>query len=277
MTAALSLLVIIAISMLVTKVATVALVHTGMAREAARFQARSALTGVGFSTKESELVVRHPVRRRVIMWLMLFGNVGVVSAVSSLVLSFAGDHTTSPIGRLAALLIGVGALAALAWSPPVDRALSRIIGIALRRWTRLDTRDYASLLHLAGDYSVKELEVEEGDWVVDRQLGALRLADEGIVVLGIQRSTGAWVGTPRRETCVRAGDVLVLYGRERALAQLDRRRDGSWGDREHSAAVHEVEEVRRREEEQDRMLDEEARHVGVHPTPTAARDATAPP
>jgi len=34
--------------------------------EAAHFQARSALTGVGFTTSESELIVGHPARRRIV-------------------------------------------------------------------------------------------------------------------------------------------------------------------------------------------------------------------
>lgn len=278
MAAALSLLVVVGITMLVTKVATVALEHTGMAREAARFQARSALTGVGFPTTEAGEVVRHPVRRRIVMALMLFGNVGVVSVVSTLVLSFAGEHTVSLVGRAGSIVIGLGALAALAWSPPVDRALSRLIGLALRRWTRLERRDYASLLHLAGDYSVKELEVEEGDWVVDRPLGVLRLSDEGVVVLGIERSTGAWVGAPRRDTIVRAGDVLVLYGRERTMAQLDRRRDGSFGDLEHRAAVEELRLVRQREEELEQSLEEALFRPPGERRPRGAADAaTAPP
>lgn len=276
MAAALSLLVVIAVTMLVTKIATVALEHTGMAREAARFQARSALTGVGFPTAEAGEVTRHPVRRRIIMALMLFGNVGVVSVVSTLVLSFVGQHTAPLASRAASILLGVLVLGALGMSPHVDRALSRVIGLALRRWTALERRDYASLLHLAGDYSVKELEVEEGDWVVDRPLGVLRLADEGVIVLGIERSTGAWVGAPRRDTVVRAGDVLVLYGRERGLAQLDRRRDGSFGDLEHRAAVEELRLVRQREQELEAQLEEAFLH-GVAPRRPSTADATAPP
>lgn len=54
MTAVLTLLVVILESMVITRIATIALMATGMTRESARFQARSALTGVGFTTSESE-------------------------------------------------------------------------------------------------------------------------------------------------------------------------------------------------------------------------------
>lgn len=54
MTAVLTLLVVILESMVITRIATIALMATGLTRESARFQARSALTGVDFTTSESE-------------------------------------------------------------------------------------------------------------------------------------------------------------------------------------------------------------------------------
>jgi len=88
MAALLSFLIVLVISILVTKIATLALVHTGLSDQTARFQARSAFSGVGFTTSEAEQVVNHPVRRKVLMALMLLGNAGMVSAVSSLILTF---------------------------------------------------------------------------------------------------------------------------------------------------------------------------------------------
>jgi len=96
----LSLLVIITLSILITRLATLALAHTGLSREAARFQARSAFTGVGFTTTESEKVVNHPVRRRILLLLMLLGNAGIVSAITSLLLGFmdSGDMKIGIVG-----------------------------------------------------------------------------------------------------------------------------------------------------------------------------------
>src|SRR6056297_2200984 len=83
-----SLIVILTLSVLITKIATEALVHTGLSKQAAKFQARSAFTGVGFTTGEAENVVNHPVRRKIILSLMLIGNVGIISAIASLMLTF---------------------------------------------------------------------------------------------------------------------------------------------------------------------------------------------
>ena len=104
--AVVSLMVVLSFSLLVTRVATVALVHTGLSREAARFQARSAFTGVGYTTRESETIVDHPVRRRIVMWLMLIGNIGIVTAISSLLLSvFEMERSGGVPPELIALLV----------------------------------------------------------------------------------------------------------------------------------------------------------------------------
>ena len=63
----------------------------------------------------------------------------------------------------------------------------------------LEARDYARLLDLRGDYGVAELKVRDHDWVADRPLGKLRLRDEGVVVLGIQRCE-CYIGLPGPDT-----------------------------------------------------------------------------
>ena len=88
-----TLLLVLYVSLFVTRISTIALVHTGMSREAARLQARSALTGTGFTTAESELMVNHPVRRRILMLLMLAGSVGIVATMSTVILGFVKTDT----------------------------------------------------------------------------------------------------------------------------------------------------------------------------------------
>jgi Trk-type K+ transport system membrane component len=77
------LVVSLTLALTITRVGTVALVLTGMSHDAAHFQARSAFYGVGFTTKESETVVNHPVRRRIVTLLMLLGNVGIATVVAA--------------------------------------------------------------------------------------------------------------------------------------------------------------------------------------------------
>jgi K+/H+ antiporter YhaU regulatory subunit KhtT len=239
--------VVLVASLLIVRVGAVALTLTGMAREAARFQARSAFFGVGFTTSEAESVVGHPVRRRIINWLILLGNAGVISVLGSLVISFGGESRDT-LKRAAVLLAGLVVLGVIAASRPVDRALTRMIRRALSRWTDLDVRDYSAVLELEGGYEVAELLVEESDWIAGRRLDEVTLRDEGVVVLGVHRPDGGYIGAPDGDTVIRAGDVLTLYGRTGRVAELDRRARGSAGDAAHAAAVGEQERVEAEED-----------------------------
>lgn len=248
MAAIVSVLAIVVLSLLITRFATLTLEVTGMSRDSARFQARSALTGTGFTTSEAEAVVRHPVRRRVVMRLMLIGNAGIVTAVASLILSFKGGSAGSQLIRAGIL---VGGLALLWWLSRldwVDRHLTSLIARFLRS-RGLEARDYARLLDLSGDYGVAELHVQPGDWVADRWLSELRLRDEGVDVLGIRRGN-CYIGVPGPETAIRAGDTLVLYGRSERVCELDDRRRGAGGDERHAEARAEQARVAREEEEE---------------------------
>jgi K+/H+ antiporter YhaU regulatory subunit KhtT len=235
------------VSLLIARVGAVALSVTGMSRESSRFQARSAFFGVGFTTAEAESVVAHPVRRRIVGWLILLGNAGVISILGSLVITFGGERTT--LGHVAVLLGGLLAIAVLASSRPVDRVLTRVIRRLLTRFTDLEVRDFEAVLELEGGYAVAELLVEPQDWIAGRRLGAVTLRDEGVVVLGVHRDGGAYIGAPDGDTVIVPGDVLTLYGREDRVAELDRRVRGDAGDRAHAAAVDEQEAVEAREDE----------------------------
>jgi len=256
MGAIVSLLVVLIVSMIVVRVASTALSMTGLSQELARFQARSAFTGAGFTTNESEKVVHHPVRRRIIMLLMLLGNVGIVSAISSLVISFVpNEETTSWTEtlwfRLGTLAVGLGALWTLAGSAWVDRRVSIIIGWALKRWTSLELRDYASVLHLSKGYMVSEFSVRESDWLAGGQLQNLNLASEGVLVLGIEKPDGTYLGAPRGPTTIEAGDTLFLYARRESLEALDRRRAGHEGNWEHHRAIDRQRQVEAEEREEE--------------------------
>ncbi|QDU62011.1 TrkA-C domain protein [Planctomycetes bacterium Pan216] len=251
-----SLLLTIVVSLIVVRVATHALVLTGLSQQLARFQARSAFTGAGFTTSESEKVAKHPVRRRIIMLLMLLGNAGIVTAVSSLMLSFVetGEGVTGTLTfRILAMVVGVTILWLIARSPWIDRRTTETIEWALKRWTDLEVRDYSSLLHLSRGYAVVEFSVEEGDWLARRRLKELKLPDEGVVVLGIQRSSDEYVGAPLGRTELVPGDVLILYGPKEILENLDRRRQGSAGNWDHHKAVD-----KQREKEAEESLMHEA-------------------
>lgn len=239
-----SLLVALTLSLIVTRVAAMALMFTGLSRESARFQARSAFTGVGFTTTEAEQIVNHPVRRRIVMLLMLLGNVGVATVAGTVMVSFLRTEAASwrqQLVMLLSLTIGLLLLWLVSRSRWIERRTNHLIALALRRFSDLDVRDYVALLELSRGYVVTEMVVEPGDWLEGRQLAALRLSDEGILVLSIRRADDSFIGTPRGIDSVHRGDVLILYGDVEDIEKLDRRRAGVRGDQEHRRSVAEQE------------------------------------
>lgn len=251
-----SLLIVVALSMLVTRVASIALTHTGLSRESARFQARSALTGSGFTTHESEKVVNHPVRRRIVMMLMLVGNAGIVTGMASLLLTFLHQSDQSwlsfgiKIVLLVASLLVLWLVASSAW---VDRHLSTLIERGLKRYTRLNVRDYESLMQLAGDYRLVELGVTERDWIAGKRLEQADIHGEGLLVLAVNHANGDFIGVPHGDTRIEAGDTLIVYGHLDAIEALDRRRSSQLAEQSHREAT--LRHERRSRQSTDRSRD----------------------
>ena len=108
----LALVIIVLIALLVVKLGASALELTGISRSVAGFQAASAFFGVGFTTSEAELVVKHPVRRKIILHLIVAGNIGLTSALATLLVTFMGSDERG-LGITFAWL-GVSALGILA-------------------------------------------------------------------------------------------------------------------------------------------------------------------
>jgi MFS family permease len=245
MIAILSLLIIVTLSLLITRIAAMVLMLTGMSSESARFQARSAFTGSGFTTGESEAVVNHPVRRRIIMLLMLLGNIGIATVIATAVLSFINTGKSEQWWWYLLILVGgVIVLVSLSISRRVEYHLNRLIAFCLKKWTKLDVTDYVSVLQLQNGYAVTEMKIDPGDWLDGKTLIEAALPREGVLVLGIERSDGSYIGTPRASDQIYAGNTLILYGLSRRIAELDQRRAGSSGEQAHNEAVIEHQQER---------------------------------
>ena len=234
-----TLIIIFTLSLLITRIASEILVHTGLSKDAAKFQARSAYTGVGYTTKEAEKIVNHPLRRKVIMTLMLIGNVGIISAIASPLLTFinTGGDIHSDVIRLLIPVISMGVLWAIPKSRWFERRLVRAINNALGKFTSLNVHDYVELLNLIREYEITVIKVTEGDWMEKRKVRSLNLHEEGIKLTGIRRNEGTYPGTPSDETRIMTYDQLILYGREKTLKNPGKRKQDIRGGKDHIDAV----------------------------------------
>jgi len=251
MIALISLLTIIILSIVVVRIGAVALELTGLSPEVASFQAQSAFSGVGFTTQESEAIVNHPVRRRIIRILILLGGAGITSSVATLVLTFVGQSGRSILIRGAILSIGLLGIFVFARSKYIYNLMRKLITKALDRWTKLRIYDYEQMLGLSKGFVISRIIVKEESWLSEKRLSDLKL--EGALILAIYRKVNGeekYIGAPKGDTVIKPGDVLICYARQEVSKALSQRCKGEKGDIEHKAGVEEEERLARLREAQ---------------------------
>jgi len=218
-----ALLAIVLVSLLVVRLGTNALVLTGMAQPAAVFQSASAFFGVGFTTQEAEMVVNHPVRRRVVLHLIVAGNIGLTSAMATLIVTFvaSGDqpviHTATLVG---VLILGIVTVALLLNIPIVKKPLDAAMRYTIEKVGAVRPIDYEMLLRLREGFCVSDVEIFAGHPLAGKQLMASRPSDQGIVILGIYHEGKLFEGAPNKNAKIEAGDVVMVYGSEEAVGVL---------------------------------------------------------
>jgi len=221
MTAIVTLIFIALFSLLAIKVATTALMMTGLSFDTASFQSYSAFFGVGFTTKEAELVVNHPVRRRIIRDLILVGNIGLTSALATMVATFVqGSNTFESLMVILIAVIVAIAISAMSRLDSVRKTLDHIIAYTLTQAGLVRALDYELLLRVEHGYVVSEYLIEPANPLVGKMLRESRPWDTGVIVLAIRRDDNLLPGIPGPGDIIYAGDVVVLYGQEKDAKRL---------------------------------------------------------
>ena len=222
MGAALSIFVILSLSVFVVRVASVALRFTGLTDSSARFQALSAFTGTGFTTSEAEMVVNYPVRRRIVSILMIIGNMGFVTVFATLVVSLV--QTNGEVGAVVTqitwLVGGMALLWVLMLNKKADRILCSAIGKILESTTFLGERSFHRLLQVGDGYSVCEHEIAPVLLMADGKINDDAVRSLNFNLLAIRSPNGKQsipAGTP---TTLAADDTIVLFGPDAAHDKL---------------------------------------------------------
>jgi hypothetical protein len=169
---------------------------------------------------------------------MLVGNAGIVTVMSSLILTFVLPETLA--SKLYGLLIIVVGLSTLWWavhSDWVDRSLSKVIDKMLRKYTDLDMNDYAAVPHLKDSFKIIEASVDNNGWMCHRTLQELNLREEGITILGVDRKGSGYYGSPSGVFKLLPGDIITIYGKSEGISSLYNRKKDFYADLEHEKFV----------------------------------------
>ena len=186
----------------------------------ARFQTRSAFTGAGFTTSESETVVNHPLRRRIISMLMLIGNLGLVTVLATVIVSLVDTVETvrSMVNQLSWIVGMLVLLWIVALNPLADRLMCAFVSRLLKRHSAFSDDAPHLLLQMPAGHNVSEMRVS-----AEFENDGARLADifvSGIRVLGIRRIDGSYESLPDPEMLVRPLEDLLVYGPGAAYAAM---------------------------------------------------------
>ncbi len=223
MIALFGLLIIIMLSIIAVRIGAIALELTGLSSEIASFQAQSAFSGVGYTTIESEAVVTHPVRRRIIRVLILLGSAGVTTAIASLVLAFVGQTGRSIITRGEVLLSGLLCIFLFARSKYIYNVMKIIITKALEKFTTLRIYDYEQLFGLGAGWAIAKITVKKDNPCSEKSIKEIKPHLDEVLILAIYRKVDRktqFIGAPHGDFIIKADDELICYAKENVISKI---------------------------------------------------------
>jgi Trk-type K+ transport system membrane component len=213
------LIIFICISYLIVRIGAIALEMTGMERSRARFQALSAFSGTGFTTREAESVVSHPRRRMVVTYLMILGNAGIVSVIATFVLSLKETGVFRPSLNLVIIIVSIFVLYRIASQREFAQKLTNKIRELLKEKLHFDTVYVEELLQQADGYGVAKIIVAKRSKVAGSMLSESGFTEKDLIVLSIERDKEV-IHVPDAQTTIRVGDRLICYGKLDNLTEL---------------------------------------------------------
>ena len=208
------------ISFLIVRAGAIALMMTGVDRPKAVFQALSAFTGTGFTTREAETVVNNPLRRKIIGILMILGNAGIVAVIISATSSVVTSKGYELPIHFILFLVGVFLIYRIGKSRGFVQKWESFIQRKLVKIPAFEEEDAEDILHFLEGYGLIKKTVSKDSQLIDVLLAEWKFRSQDVIILGIERDR-KWLPIPsKHHERVREGDKLVLYGNLKSLREI---------------------------------------------------------
>ena len=204
-------LLVILVSFLVVRAGAIALMRTGMDREKASFQALSAFSRAGFTTRETELIMNNPKRRGIVTWLIIIGYAGIVAIIVTATSSIATSSGYQLPISVAVLILGVYIIYRLMKARGWTRRWDSFIEKRLIKASVIDEPMVEDLLRIREGYGLLRVMITLESPYIGHSLFELNDPSSEFLVIGIERGT-EWISHPRSQTKIKEGDRLVVYG-----------------------------------------------------------------
>jgi hypothetical protein len=213
------LLIAILVSFIVVRIGGFALQLTGIEPDVARFQALSAFSGTGFTTREAERVVGNRTRRRIVTILIILGNAGMVTVIATLVASFTqvGGYAWFFI-RLAIIVGGIFGLYQLIIRSNVgQRIVDWLQRPVMNRILRVAPA-VEEIFHVEKDWAISLVTIKGSSNIIGLSVADIT-AEEDIEVLAIDRA-GTYLTRPNWDEKIAEGDRLLVYANRKSVKRI---------------------------------------------------------
>jgi hypothetical protein len=213
------LLIAILVSFIIVRIGGFALQLTGIEPDVARFQALSAFSGTGFTTREAERVVGHKTRRRIVTILIILGNAGTVTVIATLVASF----TQVPgymwfFIRLAIIIGGIFGLYRLIIRSNIGQRFLDWLQRPIMKRILGETPVAEEIFRVEKDWAISLVAIKESSESIGLSVADITAAGD-IEILGIDRA-GAYLTRPDREEKIAEGDRLLVYANRKSVKRI---------------------------------------------------------
>ena len=149
---------------------------------------------------------------------MILGNIGIVSSLSALYLTFRGDTLSDGLAKLGIAGVFLILLVMIPVVKGLDNVIDTFITRRLRKLSGFSMGNYSEMVRLASGYGIGELYVVESDELAGKKLHETGLTGKNILVLAIKRGFHL-VATPKASELIRPGDRLVCFGHLKSLSE----------------------------------------------------------
>jgi len=220
--------IVVIISITVVRIGAVAFELTGLDWTVAKFQALSCFTSTGFTTKESELIVKSQQRRKIATILMIIGHAGFVTLIATFVNSM---HPSQLVHKVFQPIIHLDKM-------PTLSVLINIVIIALACWLILSLfsrtkfskkltkviqnffikKDFISRIYVqdlvisAGGFGIINIEVTKNSMLYHMSLTDTVKQYPNMKILAIERGRNI-ITNLTDDTRMLLGDNIISYGK----------------------------------------------------------------
>ncbi|AZV64071.1 hypothetical protein [Peribacillus frigoritolerans] len=203
------------IIVLVIEISVTLMKLTGLKGTVARFQVISMLTGTGFTTDESKSIIDHPVRRKISMFLILFGAFSLAVIISSISTLLTDDLRLMELSIIIGILL---VLTILVKVPFLNNRLSNKMKSEMYNHYELWEHPIEEVLFLEDEDVVMEIDIYEDSEFIDVKAFDVISHGADINILFIE-SGEVKIRKELYEYKIKLGDNLFLYGNKKEIEE----------------------------------------------------------